>query len=112
MEKFKLDSMTKGWFVGDFEPTVIKTKNCEVGIKFYSVGAKESAHYHAEAEELTVVLSGRVRMNNSVFESGDIVKVNKNEVVEFEALMDTTTVVYKSLSVAGDKYIVEDRNLL
>lgn len=27
--------MTKGWFVGDFEPSILKTKNCEVGVKSY-----------------------------------------------------------------------------
>lgn len=106
MEKYKLDDMTKGWFVGDFEPSVIKTKNCEVGIKFYSSGTKENAHYHSKAEELTVVVSGQVRMNDSVFEAGDIVRVFKDEVVEFEALKDTITVVYKSASVAGDKHLI------
>lgn len=106
MEKYKLDDMTKGWFVGDFEPTVIKTKDCEVGVKFYASGTKEKAHYHNEAEELTVVVSGQVRMNKLIFEKGDIVKVFKGEIVEFEALRDTITVVFKSASVAGDKYLI------
>ena len=99
--------MTNGWFVGDFKPTVIKTKDCEVGIKFYIAGTKEGAHYHSKAEELTVVVSGKVKMNDRVFEAGDIVKVSKDEVVEFEALEDSTTVVYKSASVSGDKYLIK-----
>ena len=107
MKKFKLDEMTKGWFVGDFEPVAIKTKDCEVGVKYYIAGTKEIAHYHSKAEELTVIISGKVRMNDDVFEIGDIIKVSKNEVVEFEALQDSITVVYKSCSVTGDKYLVE-----
>ena len=99
--------MTKGWFVGDFEPTVLRTKNCEVGVKHYISGTKEIAHYHKEAEELTVVISGKVQMNNEVFEAGDIVKVFKNEIIEFEALEDSITVVYKSASLVGDKYLAK-----
>ena len=49
MKKFNLDEMTKGWFVGDFEPTVIRTSDCEVGVKRYQSGDKESAHFHKEA---------------------------------------------------------------
>ena len=107
MEKFRLEDMVKGWFVGDFEPTVITTKDCEVGVKHYTAGTKEDAHYHKQAEELTVVISGRVRMNDSIFESGDIVKVLKDEVIEFEALEDTITVVYKTKSVKNDKFLIK-----
>jgi len=107
MEKYKLAEMTKGWFVGDFEPTVIKTKDCEVGVKHYVAGTQEPAHYHSEAEELTLVISGRIRMNNKIFIAGDIVKVLKDEIIEFEALEDAITVVYKSTSVFGDKYLVK-----
>jgi mannose-6-phosphate isomerase-like protein (cupin superfamily) len=107
MEKFRLEDMVKGWFVGDFEPTVITTKDCEVGVKHYTAGTKEDAHYHKQAEELTVVISGRVRMNDSIFEMGDIVKVLKDEVIEFEALEDTITVVYKTKSVQNDKFLIK-----
>ena len=30
--------MIKGWFVGDFEPSVYKTNDFEVGIKNKSIG--------------------------------------------------------------------------
>lgn len=107
MEKFSLKDMTKGWFVGDFVPNVIRTKNCEVGVKNYASGTKEAAHYHKEAEELTLVISGRIRMNSEVFEEGDIIKVLRDEIIEFEALEDAVTVVYKSISVVGDKYLAK-----
>lgn len=109
MKKFNLDQMTKGWFVGDFEPTVIRTTDCEVGVKRYQSGDKESAHFHKEAIELTIVVEGRIRMNESEFSTGDIVLVEKNEIIEFQALDDTITVVYKSCSVKGDKYFREPK---
>jgi hypothetical protein len=38
MKVDKLDRMVKGWFVGNFEPTVIKTNDVEVAVKKYKAG--------------------------------------------------------------------------
>ena len=108
MEKYNLSAMKKGWFVGDFEPTVIRTRDCEVGVKYYQAGTIESSHYHKLADELTVIIRGKVRMNKNIYKAGDIVKVFRDEVIEFEAIEDSTTVVYKSASVSGDKYIISE----
>jgi hypothetical protein len=106
MEVYRIEDMVKGWFVGDFEPSVIRTSECEVAVKHYKAGTLEPSHYHSFAQEITHIVIGSVRMNERVFSSGDIVLVNKYEIVEFEALVDTVTVVFKSKSVEGDKYQV------
>jgi quercetin dioxygenase-like cupin family protein len=110
MKSFKLESMTRGWFVGDFKPTVYATKAAEVAVQKYDAGHTEKAHYHVQAIEITVIVTGRVRINQNFFEEGDIILIEKNEVTEFEALTDTTTVVFKSGSFGGDKYIVSKPN--
>lgn len=107
MKKFSIEEMTKGWFVGNFEPTVVKTTDCEVGLKQYKAGFKEPSHYHRKAIELTVVVEGRISMNNEEFSKGDIVMIDKNEIVEFKAIEDAITVVYKSGSFKGDKYLAK-----
>ena len=38
MEKFKLEDMVRGWFVGGFEPNVVKTTDGEVAIQKFVVG--------------------------------------------------------------------------
>ena len=60
----KIDNMVNGWFVGDFEPSIIKTNNVEVALKSYNQGDKEERHYHKIATEITVISQGRVLMNN------------------------------------------------
>ena len=35
MKKSKIDSFTKGWFIGDFKPTLLRTKDFEAAMKFY-----------------------------------------------------------------------------
>ena len=46
MRTARLDDMIKGWFVGNFDPTLIKTEQVEVAVKKYSKGEYESRHYH------------------------------------------------------------------
>ena len=41
MKVSKLSDMEKGWFVGDFFPTLIKTTDVEVAVKNYKKGDYE-----------------------------------------------------------------------
>lgn len=104
MKTFKLSDMTKGWFVGDFSPAVLRTDAAEVAVKIYESGTVEQRHLHKVAQEVTLILNGRARMNDTIYESGDIVLIEPGEDTDFEALTDVTTVVVKLPSVAGDKY--------
>lgn len=108
MKIFDLKKMTKGWFVGDFEPVVIRTSDCEVAVKSYSKGDKESRHFHKLADEITLVVNGKIRLNNNIFSPNDIILIEKYETVEFEALEDSITVVYKSGSFKNDKFITDE----
>lgn len=107
MKTEQLDNMIKGWFVGDFKPTAYKTNACEVAVKKYKAGEKESCHYHAIATEITLVLSGSVRMNGVNWNAGDIIILNPGEETDFEALTDTVNVVVKTPSVKNDKFLTE-----
>lgn len=101
----KLSDMTKGWFVGDFSPTVLETQAVEVGVKQYSAGQKEERHYHKVATEITLILTGRVRMNNKEFHAGEIITIEPMESTDFEVIEDTTTVVVKLPGETNDKYL-------
>jgi len=97
--------MTGGWFVGQFEPNALYSKECEVAIKTYSAGQKEPAHFHKLATELTVIVSGRVRMMNKEWGPGDILVLAPGEVTDFEALTDVVNVVVKTPSAPNDKFL-------
>ncbi|MFM0367709.1 hypothetical protein [Paraburkholderia aspalathi] len=107
MEAFKLSDMTKGWFVGGFTPTALSTEACEVAVKHYTVGTREEAHVHRVATEITVIVSGRVRMAGKEWGEGDIVVLAPGDVTDFEALTDTVTVVVKMPGARNDKYLVD-----
>ena len=107
MEVYKLEKMTKGWFIGNFEPSVHCTNDVEVGLKNYTSGFCEDSHFHKVAKEFTVIISGSVDMNGQIFNSGDIVVIMPGEMVKFKAISDVTTLVVKIPGVNNDKYLAK-----
>ena len=105
MKKSNLKEMTKGWFIGNFEPSLYLTNDVEVAVKSYRKGENEERHYHKIATEITTIISGKVKMNDNIFEEGDIVVIKPFESTDFEALEDTVTSVVKIPSANNDKYI-------
>jgi hypothetical protein len=105
MEVHKLDDMTKGWFIGNFTPTLHCTNDVEVAVKHYLEGEHEASHHHKIATEYTAIVKGSVLMNGQLFSEGDIIKILPNESTDFKALTDATTVVVKIPGASNDKYI-------
>lgn len=109
MKVNNLQNMIKGWFIGNFEPSLLKTNDCEVAVKEYKKGDYEGKHYHKIATEFTVIISGRVKMNGIEYKEGDIIVMEPNEATDFECLEDgTKNVVVKIPGANNDKYIVEE----
>ncbi|HEY0549411.1 MAG TPA: hypothetical protein VGF13_07380 [Verrucomicrobiae bacterium] len=107
LERHKLDDFTRGWFVGNFSPTLISTDAAEVAVQRYPAGAHEPKHVHKVATELTLVVSGRARMNGEEIEVGQIIRIPPGTAADFEAVTDVMTVVVKVPSVRGDKYLCD-----
>jgi hypothetical protein len=106
LEKYNLGDMFKGWFIGNFEPSLFKTNNVEVGVKKYKAGDYENAHFHKIANEFTVIISGEVEMNGVVYKENDIIKIVPDVVTNFKAITDVITVVVKLPGSNDDKYEV------
>ena len=108
MNKSKLEDMIGGWFIGNFEPSLLKTNDVEVAVKKYKAGDAEEAHYHKVATEYTVILKGKVRMMGIEYNEGEILTISPNESTDFLALTDVTTVVVKIPGASNDKYITNN----
>lgn len=108
MKIAKLDDMVKGWFIGNFKPSLLQTNDVEVAVKKYNRGDYEESHYHILATEYTVIISGKVRMNSVEYMAGDIIVMEPFEATDFECLEDNTiNVVVKLPGVNNDKYLVK-----
>ena len=110
MKTAKLGSMIKGWFIGNFEPTLLRTNDVEVAVKEYKKGDYQELHYHKIATEITVITQGRVKMNGVEYIKGDIIVMEPGESTDFECLEDgTQNVVVKIPGVNNDKYVNDKR---
>lgn len=104
-----LNEMVKGWVAGAFAPTMLHTDACEFAVKRYVAGEREDVHFHKVATEITVVVSGRVRMVGREFGPDDIVVLHPGDVTAFEAITDAVTAVLKTPGALNDKYLVSEQ---
>jgi quercetin dioxygenase-like cupin family protein len=105
MKVFNLGDMSKGWFIGNFTPTVLSTNQVEVAVKKYKAGEYEAAHHHKVATEITVITDGEVKINDVVYKAGAILVIEPNNPTDFLALTNVTTTVVKFPGANDDKYL-------
>jgi hypothetical protein len=107
MIKHNLKDFIKGWFIGDFEPTLLPSKDFEVSVKRYKSGDYEVSHTHKVSTEYTIIISGDVNMNGIIYQQDDIMIIKPNEYTDFRCLTDVVTCVVKTPCTKNDKYLKE-----
>ena len=75
MKTSNISDFYKGWFIGNFEPSLHKNKAFEVGIKSFTKGEIEPLHYQKLAHEITIVISGKVRIANVILIKDQILEI-------------------------------------
>jgi len=106
MKKYFLNNMKGGWFVGNFEPSAFQTNFFEVAFAKHTKGQKWDTHFHKVATEITLVVKGKIQINDEVFTTGDIFVISPNEVASPQFLEDSEVVVIKTPSDVNDKYVI------
>jgi hypothetical protein len=101
----KLDAFVGGWFIGNFEPAIVKSKDFEVCIKHYKAGESEPIHYQLEAWEVTAIITGDCEIGGQAAGPGDVILLAPLEAASFKALSDCTLVAVKSPSKPSDKVL-------
>lgn len=95
-----------GWIIGDFDKSVLKTKDFEVGYKVHPKDDNWPEHFHKVATEYNVVISGKCIIMGKELSEGDVFIIHPLEVSKPIFLEETTLLTIKVPSVPGDKYIV------
>jgi quercetin dioxygenase-like cupin family protein len=107
MKTHSIQEFSNGWIIGDFFPSLQKTKDFEVGLKIFKSLDKEPNHFQRIATEATLVVSGHIRMWDHFLKAGEILVVEPGEACDFEALEDSTVLAIKWPSLPDDKVIVD-----
>lgn len=102
----KLDTMYRGWFIGNFEPSAYKTKDFEVGYLLHKKGEVWDVHYHKHMKEVNLIVKGKMILNDTELNENDIFVIDKEEIACPIFLEDCHILVVKIPSVPGDKIIL------
>ena len=97
--------MKGGWFVGDFKPTAFKTDEFEVCYKHHIKGEIWDTHYHKVGTEINYLINGKMTIQNTELNEGDIFILRPYEIADPIFLEDCTVLIIKTPSIPTDKYI-------
>lgn len=104
VKKTRLDSMVRGWCVGNFEPSILKTDLFEVGYLKHPKGQVWPAHIHKKVDEYNILIKGKMNINNETIEAGEIFVVPHGMLTSAKFLEDCEIVCIKTPSITTDKY--------
>lgn len=107
MNLSKLKDYHRGWIIGDFDPSILRTKDFEIGVLFHPKGEVWPAHYHKDSVEYNVLIIGKMIIQGKEINSGDVFVFEKNEVADPVFLEDCTVLCVKVPSIPADKYEVK-----
>jgi quercetin dioxygenase-like cupin family protein len=102
----RLEDMFRGWVIGDFEPSLLKTQDFEVAILLHKKAEEWPAHYHKIATEYNILLSGTMSVCGKELVEGDTFTILPNEVAAPVFHEDCRIVCIKVPSLPDDKYLV------
>jgi len=106
MKITKISDYFRGWFIGNFEPTLLKTKDFEVGLLTHRKGEHWSSHYHEKSIEYNVLVQGKMVVQGNELNTGDVFVFDKGEIADPVFLKDCTVLCVKVPSIPSDKIII------
>ena len=106
MREYDVNYLIGGWFIGDFDKSVLKTTEFEVAYKTHYAGEHWESHYHAQAEEINYLIEGTMSINGSTLIGPTIFVLEKMEVADPIFITDVKLIVVKTPSIPGDKFTV------
>lgn len=104
MKVFDASLFKGGWFIGDFEETVLRTRDFEVAYKTHHAGEYWAPHYHELADEINYLISGKMEISGTQLEAPCVFVIPKGEISVPIFHTDVSLIVVKTPSVPGDKY--------
>ena len=103
---FKLEDMFRGWFIGNFEPSVSKQETFEVGYLLHKKGEIWDTHYHNNIKEINLLVSGKMIVNDITINKNEIFIIDSKTIASPIFLEDCYIICIKIPSFKGDKIII------
>lgn len=104
MKITRIEDYFRGWFVGNFEPTCLKTEQFEVGFLTHKKGEIWPPHLHKISTEINFLIEGEMKIGENELKSGDVFVIEPYEIADPTFYTDCKLIVIKTPSIPGDKY--------
>jgi hypothetical protein len=106
MRIYNINDFKRGWFIGNFEPSLLHA-NFEVAVQKNKAGQPHIDHFHKKGTEYNVVLEGELIINGRKFVKDDVFILEPYEISQVEYITDNTVLVVRDISDPNDKYEVQ-----
>jgi len=103
MKVSRLEAMHRGWLIGDFTPSILRTSAFEIAYLHHKKDEVWPAHVHNIADEYNVLIRGSMKLNNETLSQGDIFIVKKGMITKAIFFEDCEILCVKVPSVPSDK---------
>ncbi len=100
------EDFVRGWLIGNFEPSIIRATDFEIGLLHHAAGEKWPFHYHKEAVEINYLLKGSMKLNGLNLNAGQRFIMPRNMIACPDFLENCVILCIKVPSVPKDKYII------
>lgn len=107
MKQYRLKDFKLGYYIGNFLPSIIRTKQFEVAYKVHKKGSYWPRHIQKHAIEVNLVTKGRLSLNGLIFKRGDLILVPSNFPIKPRFLTNVEVVVVKVPSLPHDKIVLD-----
>jgi hypothetical protein len=108
MDVRKLSEFVGGWFVGNFQPTLLNTAAFEVAWKVHSREEGVEPHLHRRVTEYNLLAHGSMTVNGVLLAEQDLFVLHPGERVDIVIHTDEVHVVcVKVPSIPADKELCE-----
>lgn len=106
MKISRIENFTNGWFIGNFEPSILRVEAFEVCLKTIRKGEKQGLARQKVATEVSLLIEGKALVNGHEFVEGDVWLLDSMESADFVALEDCKIIGVKSPSLPADKEVL------
>ena len=107
MKISKIDSTENGWFIGNFPKAIYQTKGVEVSYRIHKAGDLWDWHYHEHLDEINLLISGSMLIQDTLIESGDVFILERMEIADPVFIEDCEIVCVKLPNFTNDKIVIK-----
>lgn len=105
-KEISLSNTVRGWVIGNFTPSLLRTDKFEVGILSHKKGERWPFHIHNELREYNYIYSGKMLINGIEFKTGNSFMFERGHPAIPIFIEDCTVICVKIPSVPKDKKII------